>query len=137
MNKNQNSEMLDRLSDSFVEDLFSLSDEEILQEAMEDGAIELFTGKFDELRGRALTQLGVRRLTKARSEVDAYRKNFLHPIEITPEEARQQIMSFFANDNTLTITVAARNGRGLSDSDALSLFLDFVELGIIKKSIDK
>jgi hypothetical protein len=137
MNENKNSEMLHRLADSFVDDLFVLTDEEIMQEAAEDGVAELFTSKFDEARSHVLTELGLRRLTQARSALESYRKNYLHPIEITPEEARRRIMSIFSNDNTFLITIAARSGRGLSDSDALSLFLDFVELGVIKRDIAK
>ena len=121
-----------RLADAFVEDILAASDEEILAEAREDRADPAATAA----RGRALFDTamiaaGKNRLATAKAAL-AQQQKPATIIKLDPAEARRRLERVLRQDpdTARKLTLAARNGQGLSDNDVQGLLQDLADLGI-------
>ena len=122
--------------DPIVEDLLSLSDEEILAEAHEEGLdVELLAAEVRKRYAAAISAVGKRRLADARSKLEAVRAFRSAPAitSLSVSEKEQLLRKFAANDNPLQrrLTMAARNGGGLTEAEMDAVLLDLIELGAL------
>lgn len=128
--------VLDRLADALVEDILSASDEEILAEAREDTEnpakmIAATRAVFE----RTLLGEGKARLAQARADLQRDREQGTASVRsLSPQDARRQLQSVLKQDPELEnkLTLAARNGEGLSDEDVYGMLEDLKALGFIK-----
>jgi hypothetical protein len=121
-----------RLADAFVKDVLNESDEDILAEACEDHADPATAAA--QTRGlfeKAMAMAGKGRLAAAKA---ALAKRPLSPTvaRLDPAEARRRLDRILAHDpdTARKLTLAARNGQGLSDDDVQGMLDDLAELGI-------
>lgn len=114
--------------DVLIQDLMGLSDDKILAETIEDfGSIENALGDIDAEIETAINSVGKDRLTEARAALTSQSKGSSRPTN--PNDAYQQLAdSIISNQQLTKLTLAARSGRGTSDSDSLSALLDLCEL---------
>ncbi|MDO9103670.1 MAG: hypothetical protein Q7U57_01780 [Methylovulum sp.] len=130
-------EQLDRLTESLVNDIIELSDEEILSEAQEqfdDPAEEL--DRLRKIIKAALIQANKNKLAEAKKQVNNYKSQTLknNVITLPISEKRKAIESFTNQDPELKdkLTLAARKGEGIkTENDVEGMFEDMAELGII------
>lgn len=125
---------LDRLAASLVDDILSMTDEEILAEVAADGEDpKQITQEAKGIFERAVTTCGKSRLAAARKSVLSDRQQVSKISRIDPSTARQRLENTLRqHPETLNkLTLAARNGEGLSDSDVFSMLEDLEELGVI------
>jgi hypothetical protein len=120
--------------DLLIEDLSLMSDEKVLADAAEDfGSLEGALGEIDAEIESAINSLGKDRLAEARAAFSNSAKNSARPTDAT--EAYHQLADFIISDPNLTkVTLAARNGRGSLDIEALSTLFDLCELRQLKQS---
>lgn len=128
---------LDRISEALAEDVDGLSDEQVLQEAKEDG---LDTAKVAaEFRSSALSMIAQakrQRLLQARSALEKSQQSRTSAVRARPTLAaiKARIQEVLAIKPSLAI--AFRDGKEMSDDDWLSLWDDFVETGAVKEGDD-
>ena len=130
--KKSDRDALTRLADAFVEDILNASDEDILAEAREDDADpSAAAAQVKGLFERAMAAAGKGKLAAARTEV-ARRGSSPTIIRLDPNEARRRLNQLLARDpdTARKLTLAARKGQGLSDTDVQSMLDDLAELGI-------
>ena len=124
-----------RMDDFVMEGLFTLSDEELLQEALEDG-VDLASGGEAGRKSfeRAQLIVGKKRLALVRQEmeVDA-KKPVLKPIRGTSQADLDGILSR-NREAASKLTMAARNESGDMQDDNEGILSDFIELGAIPGS---
>jgi len=136
MNNDEPRQKLSRVLEPIVEDIFALSDEEILAEAYEDGLdLDLLIAEVQMGYAAAMSVAGKHRLSQARAELEAVR-SFRSAAAITglsASEKEQVLRKFAANDNPLQkrLTMAARNGGSLTEAEMDAVLLDLVELGAL------
>jgi hypothetical protein len=121
-----------RMDDFVMDDLFSISDEELLKEAMEDGVDLAKVGEAGrESLERAQLIIGKRRMALVRREIELdSKKPILKPIRGTSQANLQGILA--RNQAAASkLTMAARNETGSLDDDAEGILADFIELGAI------
>jgi hypothetical protein len=130
--KPSDQEALLRLAIALAEDVLSASDEEIVAEAVDDGigvdsAADAGRAKFEEV----VKASGRSRLAAAKAAVSAQRPS-AKVIKLDPVSARQRLERFLARDpeTARKVTLAARKGEGLSDSDVMGILQDLEELGV-------
>lgn len=124
---------LDRLAETLIDDILNMTDEEILAEVKADGDDPERVAQ--ETRGifeRAIMNFGKLKLLAAKKAVISDRQKSSKVSQIDPSAARQKLDRILKkNPKTLDkLTLAARKGEGLSDSDVLSMLQDLEELGI-------
>ena len=130
-------EQLDRLTDSLVNDIIELSDEEILTEAKEqfdDPAIEV--QHLQSVINNALLRAAKTKLTDAKNSVNAYKREAVksNVIHLSTAEKHTIIQNYTTRDPELQqkLTLAARKGEGIqTENDIEGMFEDMVELGLI------
>lgn len=127
---------LSRIVDPLVDDLLSLSDEEVLAEAREDGGDPaLLAAEVGKELAAAVGAAGRQRLADARKQLGGVRALRKHPsITGLPASEKDRILrQFAANDSPLQkrLTMAARNGDGLSEEEMDTVLLDLIELGAL------
>lgn len=131
------SEQLDRLADTFVQDILELSDEEVIAEAKERfGAPEQ---EIDRLRGvidSALLRAPKTKLAEAKASLATYKKNnhSNNVVVLSMAQKRTLIERFTAKDVELQqkLTLAARKGEGIqTENDIEGMFEDLIELELI------
>ncbi len=132
MSENRSSRAdLDRLADALVEDILTASDDEILAEAREDyGDPAAVAAEVHEIYERAILLAKKNRLAAAR---DAVRRNNARGrklVHLEPREARLRLEAALAKDPNAKMTLAAREGKELSDADVLGMLEDLEALGI-------
>lgn len=130
---------LDRLAASIVDDILNMTDEEILAEVTADGEDpKQIAQETKDIFERAVASCGKSRLAAARKSVLADRQQGSKVLQPNPNAARQKMEKILKqHPETLSkLTLAARNGEGLSDSDVFSMLQDLEELGVISP-IDK
>ena len=126
MKKNNEQAML-LFIDELVDDLLKASDEDILAEAIEDyGTTDAALGNIrNDIEG-AINSLGKDRLAEARAAVALHRSDDMQKeTRFNSVECQQRALELLSSDNArLRMTLAARNGRGLSQKDFLSALSD-------------
>ncbi len=131
--KSNNHLALDRLAASIVNDILNMTDEEILAEIAADGENpKQVAQETKDIFDRAVTACGKAKLAAARKSVLADRQQGSKVLQPNPNVARQKLEKILKqHPETLSkLTLAARNGEGLSDSDVFSMLDDFKELGV-------
>lgn len=126
---------LEHLTEQLVEDILAATDGELLAEAKEDGvdlAAEATHGR--SLLTKALAAAGKRKLVAARAALEARSKpyaNLTNPL--SPQEARAVLERALreAPETAKKLTLAARKGQGLSDSDVYGMLDDLADLGLL------
>jgi len=121
-----------RMDDFVMDDLFSISDEELLKEAMEDGVDLAAVGETGRKSlERAQLIVGKRRMALVRQEMEAdSKKPALQPVGATSQAGLQGILA--RNRAAASkLTMAARNESGSLEDDAEGILADFIELGEI------
>ncbi len=122
-------------ADELLDDLLRTPDAELIAEAKEDwGGTEACIGNIRAEIESAINSLGKDRLQEAKASVALDRPqsaNYLSAIE-----CRKRVNEFLSSDaGRARLTLAARNGRGLSEKDILSAFSDLCELeGTVENS---
>lgn len=137
--KSDNHLALDRLAASIVDDILNMTDEEILAEITADGEdLKQIAKESEDIFECAVTTCGKSRLATARQSVLADRQQGSKILRSNLKAARQKLEKILKqHPETLSkLTLAARNGKGLSDSDVFSMLQDLEELGVISP-IDK
>lgn len=124
---------LDRLADAFVDDLMSLSDEELRAEiAADHGDPAAFAGAARAVFNRAIATCGKDKLARAKAAVAVDRARRSNVTRLDPKEARRRLASVVANDAEThrKLTLAARKGERLSDNDVAGMLEDLTDLGV-------
>lgn len=123
---------VERMDDFVLDDLFSISDEELLKEAMEDGV------DLDEVGRVGLASLDQAQLVVGRRRMAAIRREMeldskrppLRPVRGASQANLRGILA--RNQEAASkLTMAARNEIGSLDDDAEGIMADFIELGVI------
>jgi hypothetical protein len=130
-------EQLDRLTDSLVNDIVELSDEEILNDAKEQFDNPIV--EIERLKGvinNALLQVAKTKLTDAKNKVNAYKQETVksNVVRLSIAEKQTIIKNFTTKDPDLKqkLTLAARKGEGIqTENDIEGMYEDMVELGLI------
>jgi hypothetical protein len=130
-------EQLDRLTDSLVNDIIELSDEEILDDAKEQFDNPLV--EVERLKGvlnSALLRVAKTKLTDAKNKVNAYKQEAVKSniVHLSIAEKQTIIKNFTSKDPDLKqkLTLAARKGEGIqTENDIEGMYEDMVELGLI------
>lgn len=127
---------LSRVVTSLVDDVMSTTDEEILNESrVDDGDPEALAAEVRKELSAAMAAAGKRRLAEARKQLNGVRALRNHPsitgLSLTEKESI--LRKFSANDNPLQqkLTMAARNGDGLTEQEIDSILVDLMELGAL------
>lgn len=123
---------LERMDDFVLEDLFSMSDEDLLKEAMEDGVDLAAVGEAGLASlERAQLIVGKRRMAAIRREMELdARKPALKPVRGASQADLQGILAR-NREAASKLTMAARNETGSLDDDAEGILADFIELGAV------
>ena len=126
---------LDRLADELVADVMRLSDAELLAEIEAEGlAPQKEAERLRAMVAMAMAQGGKVRLVAARAEVDRSVKVGRTNIHQLPLRDRAAVLARFANDDAKLksrLTMAARNGDGITEQEMDSILADLRELGAI------
>jgi hypothetical protein len=125
---------LSAIAEQRVDDLLAMTDEEILKEAEESGDVEKTVS---QLRANAATLVAQSRkgkLAAARTRFEAEVRDIRSSASVRSiAEKRAAIARAISTRDDLPeqLTLAAREGKGLSDADAESMYDDCVRLGFI------
>lgn len=124
---------LNKISKLLIEDLFSMSDAELLQEAAKDESLKKAGESAKNAFQKAIQTVGAKRLQTARTEMKA--ANAQAPLEAgnIDADAARKIIAKLSAANDATLTLAARNLKNISDEDAIELVKELLELGAFKK----
>jgi len=131
---------LDRLATSLVDEILSMSDDELLAEAKEDGEdLKAVAQSARNIFARAAMANGKSKLAAAKNAVQALRPHVVSVSNLEPGKARQKLESILAQhpETRNKLTLAARKGEGLSDEDVLGMLEDLEELGLTSLSNDQ
>jgi hypothetical protein len=125
---------LNRLLDELADDLLNLSDSELLAELVADGLDENAEAAAarDAIAG-GIARAGQQRLAAARAAVSRDRKSRVVRPPLRPD-VRDAVLAGFANDNPKLksrLTMAARNGEGITEKEMDAILDDLRELGVI------
>jgi hypothetical protein len=137
MSPNKTIEEIIALRDAAIEDLLSLSDEELRIEAKQDGqdleAIALETKRL--MREGAAAALRLRMSTSRVKPALAAAPRRTPMIRPSVERMKQLVERVFANNPSAGL--AFRQGKKQSDSDWQTLYDDYVSMGAIEPEDDK
>lgn len=126
---------LHRLADELVADLMQLSDAELLAEVKAEGLDpEKEAARVRATISAALTERGKARLKAARSALDAARAPAPGARRHFQIQDRRAVLARFANDDSKLrdrLTMAARNGEGITDEEVEAILNDLRDLGAI------
>jgi hypothetical protein len=121
-----------RMDDFVIDDLFSLSDQELLQEAMEDGIDLAGVGEAGRKAfERAQLIVGKQRLSLVRQEMALEAKKPAPVAKRTPSQSDFQTILSRNREAASKLTMAARNESGDVQDDSDGILDDFAELGAI------
>lgn len=127
---------LSRMDDLVMNDLFAISDDELLAEATEDGVDVAAVGAAGrQALERAVLAAGKLKLQRIREEMasDADAKRKVVPINVNAARSELQGILSRNRDAANKLTMAARNQSGDVEDDE-GILEDFIELGAIKKT---
>lgn len=117
---------LERLQDAMIEDLLSASDEEILEEAREDGLDPAAVSKdMVSLLDAAELKVGKAKMEAAKAGAVAFRRTGT----MAPTDAAALRASAANDAEARRLTTAARNGKEQSERDLKGIARDLAELG--------
>lgn len=124
---------LDELAIALAQEHLDISDEELLREAAEVGDLRSIVASSKSevdsiLSGRTNTTLA-----EARRELDSFKSNLPANSKVVDiESARKRLTEALGKGTTAgdKITLAARDGKGVPDSDIQGLLDDADELGL-------
>ena len=126
---------LDRLADELVADVMSLSDPDVLAEIKAEGLDpQKEAERIRALVAAATARSGRARLVAARAEIDRSAMSARTNIHQLPLRDRAAVLARFANDDVKLksrLTMAARNGDGITEQEMDSILADLRELGAI------
>ena len=127
---------LSQIIDPLIDDIFSLSDEELLAEIREDGEDpDVVAADVARETAIAINRAGKRRMNAARAELNAVRTIRRSPTVtgLSRGEKEKILSTFAANDRPLQdrLTMAARSGQAMTEEEVDSVLLDLVELGAL------
>lgn len=127
---------LDRLADSFVEDILGMSDEEILAELREDGGDpEQHAVGMLAMFETSLLTANKARMASAKAGAAANRRATRMPAAasiVGIADARARLRAVIERASTIPgLTLAARKEDELSDEDVLSMLEEMAELGLL------
>ena len=130
---------LDQLLDELTDDLMRLSDAELLAELEADGVDA--ESEAEAARGAiaiGLARAGRARLDAARAAVGRDRKARVVGLPVRTERRVEVLSRFAQHDPRLKsrLTMAARNGTGMTEAEADSILADLRELGAIDENGD-
>lgn len=115
------------------EDLFAISDEELLKEAIEDGIDPV--AKASELRASALAKINQAKREKLMAARRGYESSMktapLGRARPTLDEIKRQVQALIQRGTSNGLSLAFRKGQAMSDADWESLWDDMVESGLI------
>lgn len=135
-NKSNDHLALDRLAEFLVDDILGMTDEEILAEVTADGEDpKRIAQEAKDIFERAIMTCGKARLAAAKISVFSDRQQSSKVFQLDPSVARQKLDNILRQhpETRNKLTLAARKGEGLSDSDVLSMLQDLEELGVISE----
>ena len=128
-----------RLLDELADDLMGLTDAELLAETAADGIdqdAEVSAAKAAIAAG--IARVGRERLAVAKAAVFRERKaRVVRPP--VPNDRRGEVLARFAQDDVKLrgrLTMAARNGEGVTESEIDSILADLRELGAVDEKGD-
>lgn len=123
---------LARMDDLVMNDLFAISDDDLLAEATEDGVDVAAIGAAGrQALERAVLAAGKLKLQRIREEMASDAKKKVVPINIKAARSDLQGILSRNRDAANKLTVAARNQSGDVQDDE-GILEDFIELGAIK-----
>ena len=131
--------VLDRLADDLVDDILNASDEEILQEADEDGIDPAkLAPDMRALLDHTAMEASKAKLAAAKEAAAEAQQSGSTVISIDPSEARRRYGAIVDRDRNLAekLTLAARKGEGQSERDIDSAIEDLAELGAFGEEED-
>jgi hypothetical protein len=132
--KSGDREELDQLVDFLVEDALTVSDEEILAEARDEGIEpESDAARLRALFERTVLNVNKRRLLAAKAAVQADKSaSGGRGTVFDIQEARRRLQLLLEQRSSgLPVTMAARKESELSDADVMSMVQDLEELGLL------
>jgi hypothetical protein len=126
---------IDRLTDELVADIMSMSDAELLAEVEAAGlSAEDEAGRIRGIVSGAITRAAKSRLKAARAEIDRAARIPRGQVHQLPIRDRAAVLVRFANDDAKLksrLTIAARNGEGITEKEMDDILADLRELGAI------
>ena len=124
---------LNKILKLLVEDLFSMSDAELLQEAAKDESLKKAGESAKNAYQKVIQTVGAKRLQTARAEMKAANAQTSLETGNIDADAARKIIAKLSAANDATLTLAARNLKNISDDDAIELVKELIELGAFKK----
>jgi hypothetical protein len=125
----------DRLADELVADIMAMSDAELLAEVEAEGLnAENEADRIRAIISTATARSGKSRLQAARAEIDRAAGTGRGQVHQLPLKDRAAVLARFANDDTKLksrLTMAARNGQGITEKEMDDILADLQELGAI------
>jgi hypothetical protein len=125
-------EQLNLVAQLLIEDLFNTPDDELLKEATEDKSLVEAGVKAKRSYQDAIKTLGAKRLQIARVEMAQENNNIKTNIANVDAVRAHRVIAKLAASNDSNITLAARNLNNISDTEAIELVKELMELGAIK-----
>ncbi len=136
--RDQPERQLERLADAQVNDILNASDEQILAEAQEEYGDVNKAGRYvSDLVNKAVAAVGKRKLAAARASVEQDRFAKQCNAVSLPVERKQEIIQEFSaasGEQREALTLAARKGGDLSESDLDAVLEALFELGAIDEN---
>ena len=124
-----------RLADELVADIMSMSDAELVAEVGKGGlSPDREAERTRSIISGVIAQAGKARLKAAREKIDGSRTSFRGQIHQLPLRDRAAVLVRFANDDAKLksrLTMAARNGEGVTEKEMDDILADLRELGAI------
>lgn len=124
-----------RLADELVADIMAMSDAELLAEVEAEGLnAEDEADRIRAIISTATARSGKSRLQAARAEIDRATGAGRRQVHQLPLRDRAAVLARFANDDTKLksrLTMAARNGDGITENEMDDILADLRELGAI------
>ena len=124
-----------RLADELVADIMAMSDAELLAEVEAEGLnAEDEADRIRAIISTATARSGKSRLQTARAEIDRATGAGRGQVHQLPLRDRAAVLARFANDDTKLqsrLTMAARNGDGITEKEMDDILADLRELGAI------
>ena len=123
------------LADELVADIMAMSDAELLAEVEAEGLnAEDEADRIRAIISTATARSGKSRLQAARAEIDRATGAGRGQVHQLPLRDRAAVLARFANDDTKLksrLTMAARNGDGITENEMDDILADLRELGAI------
>lgn len=127
---------LDRLKDALLEDILNMSEDELLEEAKEDGIDPAqHAAKMKHQFGQVLLTSKKARMAAARvgaAKIRHSNSDRFGGEVVDMTKARARLRAAINRGSSLGLTMAARQESELSDADVLSQLQDLVDLGLVQ-----